>query len=101
LRQHIQKLFRSSDVAVAQDVYPAYPFCNVFVAKSLYKFAARESELGHPRSDKSRNSQIGFHLKNPQLHDYIFRKLVNWNKERVKIGQNQTLQLLWSRLRTA
>ena len=53
LRQHIQKVFRSFEVTVAQDVDPAYPFCNVFVAKSLYKFAARETELGHPRSDKS------------------------------------------------
>jgi hypothetical protein len=44
---------------------PANAFCNVFVAKAFCKFAAREADLGHPRSDKSRNGQIGFHLKNP------------------------------------
>ena len=39
--------------------------CNVLVAKSLCKFAARETELGHPRSDQGSNGQIGFHMKNP------------------------------------
>jgi hypothetical protein len=58
-------LFRSFDIASAQDVYPANAFCNVFVAKAFCKFAARETELGHPRLDESRNGQIGFHLKNP------------------------------------
>jgi hypothetical protein len=65
LRQHVHKLFRSFDVAFAQDVYPTDAFRNVFVAQSLYKFAARETEFGQPRSDKSRNGQIGFHMKNP------------------------------------
>ena len=40
------------------------PFAKFFIAKSLYKFAARETELGHPRSDQSGNGQIGFHMKN-------------------------------------
>jgi hypothetical protein len=58
-------LFSSFEIALAQDVYPANAFGNVLVAKSFCKFAARETELGHPRSDKSRNGQIVFHLKNP------------------------------------
>ena len=44
LRQHVQKLFRSFEVAVAQGVYPTNPFCNVFVTQSLCKLAARETE---------------------------------------------------------
>jgi len=64
-RQHVQKLLRPVDVAFAQGVDSADAFCNVLVAKTLCKFAARETELGHPRSDKNRNGQIGFHVKNP------------------------------------
>jgi hypothetical protein len=43
LRQRVQKLFRPFDVAFAQGVDPADAFCNVLVAKSLCKFAARET----------------------------------------------------------
>jgi hypothetical protein len=38
---------------------PADTFCNVLIAKVLCKFAARETDLGHPRSDKSRNGPDG------------------------------------------
>jgi hypothetical protein len=65
LRQRAQKLFRPFDVALAQAVDPADAFGDIFIAKSLCKFAMREPELGRPRSDKSANGQIGFHLKNP------------------------------------
>jgi len=51
----------------------ANPFWQVFVAKSLCQFAARESELGHPRSDQSSNGQIGFHFVHPR--DPAFRRV--------------------------
>src|ERR1019366_3364712 len=49
LRQHVHKLFRSFEITLTQGVDPANAFCSVFVAQPLYKFAARETEFGHPR----------------------------------------------------
>jgi hypothetical protein len=44
LRQHVQKLFRSFEITLAQDVYPANAFGNVLVAKAFCKFDARETK---------------------------------------------------------
>jgi hypothetical protein len=62
--KHVYRTF-NANAGPRMPSFSQSAFCNVFVAKSLCKFAARETELDHPRSDKSCNGQIGFHLKNP------------------------------------